>query len=87
MVRAFGKVTALSGFLSCLLGPVRVAAAILLVVAWFVAAKEALDLEWTQTIITVVVGWVALLVIMLIGGAVLGLLGLGAAAMGGLLGG
>jgi hypothetical protein len=86
VVGVFGIVTAFSGFLSCLLGPVMVAAAILLVVAWFVAAKEALDLEWTQTIITVVVGWVALLVIMLIGGAVLGLLGLGAAAMGGLIG-
>ncbi|MCP4168666.1 MAG: hypothetical protein GY759_22605 [Chloroflexi bacterium] len=81
-----GIVTAFSGFLSCLLAPAMVAAAILLVIAWFVAAKEALDLEWTQTIITVIVGFVALLVVMLIGGAVLGLLGLGAAAMGGLLG-
>ncbi len=86
VIGVIGIVTAFSGFLSCLLAPVMVAAAILLVVAWFVAAKEALDLEWAQTIITVIVGWLALIVIMIIGGAVLGLLGLGAAAMGGLLG-
>ncbi len=86
VIGVIGIVTAFSGFLSCLLAPVMVAAAILLVVAWFVAAKEALDLEWAQTIITVIVGWLALIVIMIIGGAVLGLLGLGAAAMSGLLG-
>jgi len=56
----------------------------LMVVAWFVAAKEALDLEWGQTIITVILGWVALIVISLISGLVLGIMGFGAAALGGL---
>ena len=62
-----------------------VIAAILLVVAWFIAAKEALDLEWLQTIITVILGWIALIVIVLIGGAILGLLCFGVASIGGLL--
>ena len=62
-----------------------VVAAIAMVVAWFMAAKEALDLEWTQTIITVILGWIALMVIMAISGVVLGIFGLGAAAVGGLL--
>ncbi len=72
--------------LSCLLAPVMIIAAIALIVAWFIAAKEALDLSWGQTIITVIAGWIAVWVVMVIGGFVLGLLGLGAAAMGGLIG-
>jgi hypothetical protein len=44
-------------------------------IAWFVAAKEALDLEWAQTIITVLIGWLVLIVMAIIAGAVLGLLG------------
>jgi hypothetical protein len=59
---------------------------ILMVIAWFVATKEALDLEWVQTIVTVVIGGIALLVIMIVAGIVLGLLGLGAGALGGALG-
>ncbi len=84
VIGIFGVVTAFSDLLSCLLAPVVIAAVILLIIAWLTAAKEALDLEWTQTIVTIVAGWLAFLVIMLIGGAVLGLFGLGAAAMGGL---
>ncbi len=71
--------------LSCLLAPVRVIAWVLGLLSWFVAAKEALDLEWTPTIVTVILGWIALFVIMLVTGAVLGLLGLGTAALGGLI--
>jgi hypothetical protein len=61
-------------------------AVIALIVAWFIAAKEALDLEWLQTIVTVVLGWIALMVIALIGTAILGLLGWGAGQIGGLFG-
>lgn len=80
-----GVVGILAGFsqaLACILAPATLAAAILGLLAWFVAAKEALDLEWTQTIITVVVGWVVVLVITFLVGLVLGALGLGAAAVG-----
>ena len=86
VVGVFGILSAFSSALSCVLAPVMIVAAILLVVAWFIAAKEALDLEWVQTIITVILGWIALIVIVLIGGAILGLFGFGAAALGGLLG-
>jgi len=84
VVGVIGVLAAFSSALSCLFAPVMVIAAILMVVAWFVAAKEALDLEWGQTIITVILGWVALIVISLISGLVLGIMGFGAAAIGGL---
>lgn len=77
---------AASDTLACVIAPAQFAGALLGLVAWFVAAKEALDLEWVQVVVTVVIGWVVGFVILLIAGGVLGLLGLGAAAAGGLLG-
>jgi hypothetical protein len=38
-------------------------AVVLMMTAWFIAAKEALDLEWLQTIVTVFLGRVALVVV------------------------
>ena len=84
VVGFIGVISAFSGALSCVLAPVMVIAAIAMVVAWFIAAKEALDLEWGQTIITVILGFVVLMVISLISGLVLGIMGFGAAAVGGL---
>lgn len=86
VVGFIGILSAFSTTLSCILAPVMIIAAILMIVAWFLAAKEALDLEWVQTIITVFLGWLALVVITFLAGAVLGLLGFGAAALGGLFG-
>jgi hypothetical protein len=86
VVGVIGVLAAFSEALSCLLAPVMVIAAILMVIAWFVAVKEALDLEWVQTIVSVILGWIAVVVIMIVAGVVLGLLGLGAAAVGGALG-
>lgn len=86
VVGFFGVLSAFSEALQCVLAPIMIIAAILLVVAWFVAAKEALDLEWLQTIITIFLGWIALIVVVAIGGVIIGLLGFGAAALGGLLG-
>ena len=86
VVGVFGVLSAFSEALQCVLAPIMIIAAILLVVAWFVAAKEALDLEWLQTIITIFLGWIALIVVVAIGGLIIGLLGFGAAALGGLLG-
>lgn len=85
VVRVIGILAAISPALVCVVAPITVIAAILLVVSWFVAAKEALDLEWVQTVITVIVGWIALMIVMAIAGAILGLLGLAAAGVGGLL--
>lgn len=81
-----GVVSVFSDTLSCLLAPVTIAAALLGLVAWFVAAKEALDLDWVQTIVTVIVGWVVMLVMGFFATIVVGILGFGAAAVGGLFG-
>jgi hypothetical protein len=86
VVGVFGILSAFSAALSCVLAPIMVIAAILTLVAWFIATKEALDLEWLQTIITVILGLIALIVIVLIGVAILGVLGISAAALGGALG-
>jgi hypothetical protein len=86
VVGFIGILSAFSTALSCLLAPVMIIAGIANIVAWFVAAKEALDLEWAQTIITVILGFVAVMVIMAISGVVLGIMGFGAAALGGLFG-
>ena len=86
VIGVFGVLAAFSAALSCILAPVMIIAAIAMVIAWFVATKEALDLEWLQTIVTVIVGWLALIGIMIVAGLVLGLLGVSAAALGGLFG-
>ncbi|MFC2023744.1 YIP1 family protein [Chloroflexota bacterium] len=87
VIGVIGVLAVISETLSCVLAPVMFIAVILLIVAWFIAAKEALDLEWLQTIITVFLGWLAMVVITIfLSGLVLGALGLGAAAVGGLSG-
>lgn len=68
--------------LTCITGPITLVAGIAGLVSWFIAAKEALDLEWPQTIGTVIIGWVVTLVISLIAGAVLGIFGLAGAGIG-----
>jgi hypothetical protein len=80
--RAIGLLGILGGFLSCILAPALIIAAILGLVAWFVAAKEALDLEWGQTIVTVILGWLIILVFSIITGLILGAIGIGAASIG-----
>jgi hypothetical protein len=72
-------------FLACLLAPITILAALAGLVAWFFAAKEALDLEWGQTIITVIIGAVVNWIIILIAGVILGLFGIAAAGVGGML--
>jgi hypothetical protein len=86
VVGVIGVVTAFSAALSCLLTPVMIIAWILMMIAWFVATKEALDLEWVQTIVTVIIGWIVVIAVSVVAGIVLGLLGLGAGVMGGVLG-
>jgi hypothetical protein len=85
-VGVLGIIAALSGALSCVLGPVTVIAWIALVVAWFVAVHEALDLAWGKTIITVIIGFIPWAIIMTLTGVVLTLLDLTATGFGNLLG-
>ena len=99
MVRTLGlayvwKVVAVLGVLGfipglgCLVAPVRFLAWILGLIAWFIAAKEALDLEWVQTIVSVIIGWLVLFVIGIVATIVLGaVLGIGAAGLSLLQGG
>jgi hypothetical protein len=72
--------------LSCIVAPAQVAAVVAGLIAWFIAAKEALDLEWLQVVITVVIAWFVIIAFTFVAGAVIALLGFGAAAAGGLLG-
>lgn len=86
IVGVIGIVAAFSTTLSCVLAPIACIAPILGLISTLVAVKEALDLEWGQTIITVVIGWVVQFIIMLAAGVVLGLMGLTAGAALGFLG-
>jgi hypothetical protein len=86
VVGLIGIVGALSPALDCVTAPALLVAGLLWLVASFVATKEALDLEWVQTIVTVIIGWLVFAAIMVAGGIVLGLLGLDAAGLGGFLG-
>jgi hypothetical protein len=86
VVGAIGIVGVISPALECVAGPALLVAGLLWLVASFVAMKEALDLEWLQTIVTVIIGWLVVAAIVVGSGIVLGLLGLGAAGVGGLLG-
>ncbi len=85
-VGVLGVLGAISVALSSIVSLAQLAATLAGLVAWFVAVKEALDLKWLQVIITVVIAWVVIIAITVIAGLVVGLLGFGAAAAGGLLG-
>lgn len=85
VVGLIGILSVISTTLTCLLAPVTIAAGFLGLAAWFVAAREALDLEWVQTIVTVIIGWVVMMAITFVASIVLGVLGLGAAVLGGLI--
>ena len=82
---------ALLGFISptlvCIISPVLLVAGLLSIYSWFIAAREALDLDTVQTIITVLVGWFVVLFVAAGASLVLGILGLGAGAAAGALSG
>ncbi|MCZ6530061.1 MAG: hypothetical protein O6949_06985 [Chloroflexi bacterium] len=85
-VGVVGVLGAISVTLTCIVAPAQLAAALAGLVASFVAAKEALDLEWLQVIITVVIAFVVIIAITVAAGLVISLLGFGVVAAGGLLG-
>ena len=84
VVSFLGIVVLIVPGLRCITGPITFLAAFAGLVAWLLAAKEALDLEWPQTIGTVIIGWVAMLVIYAIAGIFLGLMGLAGMGIGAL---
>jgi hypothetical protein len=84
--RVLGVISIVGAFspaLACVAAPISLAAAIAGLFSWFIAAKEALDLDWTQTIVTVLLGWAAIMAITFITALILGMLGLGAAGLAG----
>jgi len=81
-----GALVGVFPLLACLTAPVLILGVVLLVVAWFMAAKEALDLDWGQTIITVILGVIVWALIWVLTRGALALMGLTARAVGGVLG-
>lgn len=69
--------------LLCILTPITIVAAVAGFVAWLFAAKEALDLDWLPTIITVVAGWVITFIVTAVAGMIISALGIGVAVVGG----
>jgi hypothetical protein len=84
IIGVVGLLSALLPALVCLLAPVTFTAAIAGLVAWLIAVKEALDLEWMQTIIVVVIGWIVSFLVTAAAGIILGMLGFTAAGIGSL---
>ena len=84
---AAGILNILGGVLSCILWPVRVITWVALVVSWFLAVKEALDLDWVPTVVTVVLGWIVIFVVQMVTGIILGAMGIVGASVAGALGG
>ncbi len=81
IVGVIGVLAGLSDALTCLFVPALVVGWVMLVVSWFVAAKEALDLELGQTLVTVALGWLVFGVIMAVGSWLLKLIGWTAAGV------
>jgi hypothetical protein len=81
VVGVIGIVAAISPGLGCVLAPLACIAPLLGLASWLIAVKEALDLDWGPTVITVIIGAVAQFVIMLVAGLVLGLFGVATAGV------
>ncbi len=86
VVGFLGIIAAFSKALSAILGPVIVVSWVALVVAWFVAVHEALDLSWGKTIFTVIIGIIPWSFIMVMTGVVLSLLRFSATGFGNIFG-
>lgn len=86
IIGALGVFGAITPVLSCVTGPLGFIGWILSLIALFVALKEALDLEWGKTILTAILGWVAMLVVVFLGGFLLATFGILAGTVFGILG-
>jgi hypothetical protein len=75
-VGVVGIAAAISETLECVLLPIEIIAAILGLVAWLRAGKEALDLDWGPTLINLLIGWAVIAVITMATRGVLNLVGL-----------
>jgi Yip1 domain len=80
LVGLIGIVAVISSALACVLAPIAIISALLALVAWLIAAKEALDLDWGRTVVTVIVGWIVTFLITMAATWLLGLFGIRLAA-------
>lgn len=74
-------------FIPCVGWLIALAGDIWSLIAGFIGAREALDLDATKTLITVAVGWVIIVIVTFIVGLVFGVGAAGLGALGSLLGG
>ena len=81
IVGVLGIVALISPALGCVTGIFSLAAGVLGFIAWLIAVREALGLEWPQTIATVVLGMIVVTVVTVISGVVLGAFGLATASI------
>ena len=86
IVGIIGLVAIISDALACVLSPLGCIVPLLGLASMLIAVKEALDLDWGQTIITVIIGWIVQFIIGLATTLVLGLMGITAGAAMGLFG-
>ena len=83
VIGVLGILALFSEALSDGLAMVMLVALIMLIVAWLIAAKEALDLGWLPTVVTVLLGWVAQFLITTgLAGLLLGLIELAGTTLG-----
>jgi hypothetical protein len=75
-VGALGICGAILGPLSILITPLTCIAFLLTLAAWFVALREALDLDMGRTIVVAIAGWIAIFMMFVIGAFILGSLGI-----------
>ncbi len=76
------RLLALLGFIPCIGWLISLAGSIWALVAGFFGVREALDLDTTETLVTVVLGWLAILIITAI---VTSVIGIGTAGVGAVL--
>jgi hypothetical protein len=81
IVGVLGILALITPALGCVTGIFSFAAAVLGFIAWLIAVREALGLEWPQTIATVVLGMIVVMVVTVISGVVLGAFGLATASI------
>jgi hypothetical protein len=86
MLRTLGyasgpRVLSIFGFIPCIGPLVSLVGAVWALVAGVIAVRQALDFDTTKAVVTVIIGWVIILIITLVIGAVVGIGALGAGAL------
>jgi hypothetical protein len=81
------RVLAILAFIPCVGGLAGLVGAVWALVAGVVAVRQALDFDTGKAIVTVIIGWVIVLIVSLAVGAVFGIGAVGLSALGGALGG